>query len=393
VPTVILESWSLKSGRWFEHQTAQLDELAQRGVKRLVMHTLPHPHHRRNNCAHFDYSIADYEGGMPALRAFTDAAQERGIEVYGWGCGSLFAKADLIKQHPDWTIQNADGRRFHGGYPGTLFAVDFGNHEFQDWYVDQLSALHTEGGIAGMWLDSWMNLHAFGIDQQRQASYGGPGPHLDGLLTCLRRLSDRGMRFITDGVSPFGLSAGNLSRDFTKEAAQTGNIDFNALVQGWSGDVAFGQTDLLYRTALWWRGHHRAGGAGLSTEDYFGGLANKGPIALYDRTTDHPPSKLGKVDLAPLAFENYAEMNQAYLRVLPYMQQRELIPGAVLWHGHNNGNRTIVIFTKSDQEIALGSYFAQQTPTVVMGEAGARVADNGNISVQKHSIVMLEKER
>jgi hypothetical protein len=397
VPTVILESWNLKSGHWFEHQTQQLDVLAARGIKRVVMHTLPHPHIRRNNCANFDYSIADYEGGIKALRAFTDAAKERGMEVYGWGGGSLYAKADLVKENPDWTIQNADGRRFHGGYPGTLVAMDFAHHGFQDWYVGQMLHLHREGGIAGLWLDSWMNLHAFGIDHDRDSAFGGPGPHLDGLISCLRRLSKAGMRFITEGVSPLGLSAGNLSDGFTKEAARTGNMNFDILHQasGVEPDAdpkhRIKDAELLYRSSLWWRGHDRKGGAGLSTMDYFASLANKGPIALYDRTTDHPPSRLGTMVLAEPTFDHYTKLNLAYYEVLPMMQHRTLIEGGVLWMPTADSSTKQVLFAYHDADLALGSGFAGWSATTLFGKAAPAVDAAGGLAVHETSIIILKQ--
>ena len=222
VQSLYVESWNLGSGRFFEHQLAQLDEIASRGIKRLVLHTLPHPHYRRNCCAHYDYTILDSEGGMAALRAFTDAARQRDIEVYGWAGGSLSVRSPLIKENPHWTIQEPSGRRFDGGYPGTLVALDFAHPEVQNWYIDRMKTLLHEGGIAGMWMDSWMNLHAFGVDQKRPLEYGGPGPHLDGLIQVMKTLSDEGMRFITEGVSPLGLSAGNLGRGFVEGTAATG---------------------------------------------------------------------------------------------------------------------------------------------------------------------------
>ncbi len=400
VPSLFLESWNYGSGRFLKHQMAQLDEIASRGITRLMLHTLPHPHFERTCCALYDYTILETEGGMKQLRLLTDEAKKRGMEVWGWSSGHLQVDAPLLKENPDWIVRDESGRVFDGGYPRELAALDFAHPGVQQWYINSLRDLYVKGGIAGFWIDSLMNLHAYGINAKRSTGIGGPGPHLAGLLSCLRTLEREGLQFVTEGIGVIGLSAGNIGRGFLERTAATGNIDIDALGGG---------AELRYRTSLWWRGEVNKAGDGLDSDKYFEALAHAAPLVLWDDTTDgDDPSApwLETPVLEPVKFPGYADMNRAYAAVLPFMKVRELLgDGSVLWHpesaasddlssDHTRGPEGVtgdrVLFQTHDGTVQLGQAYAGWQIIVVYGDAHAtQVNQAGTVSVTRCSILRI----
>lgn len=322
-PAIFCESWNLGSGRFFDRQAARLPAIADTGVRRVLLHTLPHPHEGRNCCGNYDLSILASEGGTEALRAYTDRAHALGLKVIAWAPGSLHRQSPLLKAHPEWVIRDARGQVYGGGYD-CLAALDFGHPEVQAFYVDSLRALHDDGGIDGVWLDSLVNLHFYGVNLARPASAGGPGPHTAGWLRCMRQLSRAGLSILTEGVGPLGLSAGSIGFAPIRETAQTGNLLFAHLR---------GREHLLYRTSLWARGRHQAAGQTISRELYFRTLAHAAPLALYYDTSDnHNPPPAGLAP--PVAIAGYRDLNAVYGQVCSRMQVRQLLPSdaGVLWH-------------------------------------------------------------
>lgn len=330
LPAIYCESWNLGSRRFFAHQAKFLRAFAETGARRLLLHTLPHPHKGNNCCGIYDFTILESEGGMAALRHYTDAAHRLGLEVFAWVGGALHRASPRLRQHPDWFVRDAAGALFGGGY-GELAALDFGHPEVRAFYLRQLRALLHEGGVDGFWIDSLLNLHGYGVNRRRATRYGGPGPHERELLACWAELARAGAKFLMEGVSPLGTAAGGISFVPLRESALTGNLLFGALGGG---------AELLYRTNLWLRGREQAGGRGIGADLYFRALANAAPLALYYDTSDHAHrlSSARHLDLPePVAIPGYRALNDLYGQALPLMRVRQILARdrGVLWHPEN----------------------------------------------------------
>ena len=170
-----------------------------------------------------------------------------------------------------------------------------------------------------------------------------------------------------------------------------GNIDYDQITP-----------EMLYRSSLWWRGHAKAGGADLSALEYLSSLAHKGPIALYDNTTDHNPPRLGTLVLKDVHFESYAAMNQAYMTALPYMHEREILDGAVLWHPAGSRSLTPgaplsfrindqtprVLFLLHENHVSLPPSLSDWTATTIFGDNKANME---SLTLKgKHQLVLLK---
>lgn len=327
-PGIFCESWNMGSGRFFEHQAKFLDAIAATGAKRVFLHTLPHPHKGNNCCGLYDLSILESEGGLPALRRYTDAAHVRGLEVIGWASWHVHNESPLLKRHPDWAVRDRRGHVFGGGY-AMLAALDFGHPAVRRFYLDGMLALRRAGGLDALWLDSVLNGFFYPVNFARAAVHGGPGPQIAGLIEVLAALSMAGLKIVTESATPFGLSCGNIGfQGDVHETALTGNLLFRALGCGELG---------LYRTNLWARGKEQVAGKGIAPMTYFRALAHAAPIALYYDTSDHPHclSPDARLPLTPPpAIPDLPALNEAYNRVEPLMDVREVLPddAGVLWH-------------------------------------------------------------
>jgi len=408
VPSLFFESWNLGSGRFFEHQAAQLDYIETTGVRRVMLHTLPHPHLGHNCCALHGLEILESEGGMEALAGYVKDAKSRGLEVYGWATAMMLKegyanrkareageleKGSLVTANPDWFCRDRDGNLFGSGYQ-ELATYDLTHPDARAYFVDWMKRFHQEAGLDGMWADSFINAWATPLDY----SDGGANPVWPGSLKALAESNAGGMKFVTEGVSPIATSAGNLGMWEDLEGKTTNNIGQHMNV-GAHG---------LYRTTMWVRGKGQEAGKTVTPAFYFQSLANKAPLALMYHSSDVPFNKVGTLRLKPVAIEGYADMNRAYLEVLDLMGVRQLLleQEAVLWHPAEAATTDLssgdwvkdpsevkgprVLFTFTEREIELpGNGWAGRTLRKV-GTRTSRELKDARVQTEGMSVYIIE---
>lgn len=389
LPGIGCESWNFGSGRFFEHQKAKLPAIAALGARRVLLHTLPHPHDADNCCGIFDYTIPASEGGIGALREYCDAADRLGLKVIMWIGGALHRNAPLVKKHADWFVRMRDGSVFGAGYH-CLAVLDMGHPRVYRFMRESIERLIVQGGIRGVWVDSLLNAWGHSYSWHRPVHAGGPGPVAPHVIRLLADLSTCGCEIFTEGISPFGMPMGGIGTAEITSTALTGNLQFAKLACGPEG---------LHRTNLWARGD--TGGRGIGKDRYFRLLAMGAPLMVYYNTSDRDREKLGTADLpAPMGIPRYAELNEAYSRVSENLVVREVLADGrgVLWHPADNGDPlgdpsgaagTRVLFSFGDRPIDIGGLRVSGAVDVCSGRR-VPVGNDGSICRGRNRIYLLD---
>jgi hypothetical protein len=138
---------------------ARLDEL--RGMGFNVLYLMPVWHKQDGVYALIDhYSIDPEVGTEDEIKAFVEAAHERGMKVlFDFIPQGIGVHSPFVEEHPDWLVRDELGRPFasHGWGPkageplteGGTFSLDWGRPDYQDfavrWAMWNVETFDTDG--------------------------------------------------------------------------------------------------------------------------------------------------------------------------------------------------------------------------------------------------------
>lgn len=284
-------------------------------------------------CATIQLDIAPAYGGVEGLRFLCDAANKEGMEVIAWTATCHLSNiSPLLLDHPEWIIKQRDEQPFTGGYidiTGVSLPAGYG-----DYALAKLKKLRQATGLHGLWLDSYS---LFGTDL---INYADPrwSPPFEAVVQFQIKLQKLGYVLLNEGHSPFGLPSGSFGdKHLTR--------------------IYAGREWVLYRTAPYWEAWPEAA---PPPGTYFRCLANKCTPLIMDNVwlKDNALAKEG------------AYVNAAYVRLLPVMRRRTVLPedGGVLWT--SNDKKQCALFAFKSGWLNVGLTVASAVD-VVTGENAA----------------------
>ncbi len=94
----------------------------------------------------------DAEKFPDGIRAYSDAVRELGLRPGIWWSPMVVRESDLAKEHPDWLLQDADGRPVE---VGTCTYLDLSVPAARDWLDEVLGVVLGEWGMDALKMDFW----------------------------------------------------------------------------------------------------------------------------------------------------------------------------------------------------------------------------------------------
>jgi len=305
-----------------------LPKLAQQGIKRLF----PSPVHESDVSEHgYDYKLqeglhgdlhvssvcaphryrpAEFWGGMEAWKYLARKAHEVGIELGIWVGLHLSHRAPILKEHPEYAIQDVNTMPHGGGY-GWKCIVSMDWHSgVRDWIFNDIKAWKEEGGIDYVFIDSWANM---GLLPRNYAEHMRTNwEPLNGFFSDLQRIGIHSISF--EGISPFGYSRIGMA-DLRSEAREP--------MPGVVGQNDWG----------WWLGNEDMACGMLFCVSPMNRSEQQMREALFRMCASRAQLIYQGVGQWPELPGWWAELNHLYLQALPFMQMRSLLPEGkgVLW--------------------------------------------------------------
>jgi hypothetical protein len=278
----------------------------------------PSPPSPGNICCPYKFEFAGMFGGAERMRRLNAAADRHGVRLMQWFSFHLSRHAPVWTEHPDWVLREANGDPWDGKYQNLWSGRMRG--DYRKWFLDQVVAVNTDTGIAGIFWDSYQNLGVTGID------WGAPdkAPQADEIFHLQAGLQRMGFKQRVEVVTIFGVSQVAIFGFENDKFRRRLWDDFVG------GDHAFALLDTS--PAFFSEGESPLGPGRLSPGRYFWMVAHRSvpgisadPWELQNGKTRRPGGE---------AAEAYARVNHLYNRLVPRMARLRLQEGGshVVWN-------------------------------------------------------------
>jgi len=357
-----------RTERWFYRLAKEMPKLAKWGVRAVYISGAleSDADHKReewlagsfcfgSTCAPWRLEVSPCMGGEEGLRHLCQEAHRYGVRILLWSTPAhLSNSSPLLRQHPEWLAWRNDGRPEHFGY-SDITGVSLRKGYFE-YAVGQLEKIRKTTGYDGFWWDSFLT---FGI--LTDFSVSSPYPQLDETLEMMKRLQAAGCgEMHIEGCGPFGLSSGGHANGRRRDIFER--------VKGREYGLYYFVADLI-------KAHE------LEPGSYFRALAGKGILGI--------TSIQDFERLRAEAREKIVRLNDAFLKVLPFMKRRKLLGEGEKWLGVewlDESGKPRILFSFEPMEWRV----SKEARVVELTEGKRFVADNGTVNAEKWRIYFIE---
>ncbi|HEY3415911.1 MAG TPA: hypothetical protein VGM23_03410 [Armatimonadota bacterium] len=288
--------------------------------------------HVSSVCATHRYAPAEFFGGWRGWRYLAEKARALDMSIGHWIGLHISPRSPILREYPDYAIRHANTKRYGGGYgPETVIAFNWASSGARQWFLDDLRRWHDEG-LNWLWFDSWPNLVCLTssyLDRMTPLQMVAPE-----VLAELQQIGYDWFGF--EGTSPFGCPAYGLAdpmQDYEGHVQQgvCGQNDLGKRI---------GHEYMAYNEALLHIGLNPARDMSAFPEWSFRYIANRS-LNLVTATD-----------------------TQTYLRLLPLLQKRYLLPAdrGVCWKT-SDGRQALFAYQAFPYPVPAGLTVTQVTGT------------------------------
>jgi hypothetical protein len=309
----VLPKLAAQGVRRFFPEVMSASDVTQLGLRRKADDGIHGDLHCASVCATHRYFPSDFWGGIKAWRAMYDKARSLGIELGAWFAAHFSPRAPVYERHPEWRMVSATGLPAGGGYGFQTLCVGDWNTPLFDEVLGDIRKWKEEGGLDYLFVDSLSNM---GLLQTNYAA--AMRTNWEPLGRLFGEFQKLGIKALScECVSPwlvgrFGIA--DLRGDLLgQDRSIAGQNDY-----GWWADEQDMAGDLTM-----FLGPRKRSEAEME-RFLFRHLAHRGYLCFENQ-----------YGLAHDFAAWWVRLNHAYLKALPHMDRRRLLPGraGVAWEG------------------------------------------------------------
>lgn len=309
----VLPKLAAQGIRRFFPEVMSVSDVTELGLRRKADDGVHGDLHCSSVCATHRYFPSEFWGGIKAWRAMYDKARSLGIELGAWFSPHFSPRTPIYDRHPDWRMVSVTGQPAGGGYGFQCLVVADWNTPLYDEVLGDIRKWKEEGGLDYLFVDSLSNMGLL------QANYAAAmRTNWKPLGRLFGEFQKLGIKSLScECISPwlvgrFGMA--DLRGDLLgQDRSVAGQNDY-----GWWSDAQDMAGDITFFLNARKRSEPEL------ERFMFRHMAHRGYLCLENQ---YGPSH----DLFPW----WARLNHAYLKAVPHMNHRRLLPdrAGVAWEG------------------------------------------------------------